>query len=643
MIKFAYTALLNGFQLRQECTYHTSERLPDGTRRLDFPRFHMDGGLMTLDLVARQDAASGVYACTLKISNTGSAAVRLGGADVGVSFESKKTVLHYFQSDWGSEYSPRTQVVTNEFSFGSVSGRSCKGFTPYAGCETDAGYYAMALGWSGNWTCTAFPWGESYCDERPATTCCVLGLTDGEFYTDIPAGGEFETPPVYIAAAADREAACLALRRYYRDRLSPMDEKLFTPMPLEYNTWWPYEDCGINEKVYQQNAELAQKLGFRYAMMDAGWFGEGTEGRTWYEKRGDWEVVNPDLFPSGMKAMCDNAKAVGIAPGIWCEIEAVGKNAKLNRTHDELLAKRDGRSLGYICFGSRQGRARAMEVADRILGEYGAKWIKFDFNLDPGFGCNRTDHDHGAGDGLYAHYMGYYRFLDELHAKYPDVVIENCSSGGLRGDIGMMSHCPVGFLSDPDYTEFHLQLYWGALSFLHQHCLMHFTWSEVLDDHNCGVRSPITEDTPESKIDYMVRAAMMGVPGFSYRLPELPEKALARIAELGRFYTRYSADFILHGDAYRLTEQPLSCGRGERFPAFGFVSADGRGLVFAFRLTGAPQTAAVRPAGLDAHRTYTVTWQDAGRQLQATGAELMERGVELEGLPEEGSEVLTIF
>ena len=36
----------------------------------------------------------------------------------------------------------------------------------------------------------------------------------------------------------------------------------------------------------------------------------------------------------------------------------------------------------------------------------------------------REDHDHGKGDGLYAHYIGYYKFLDEVHKKYPGVVIE---------------------------------------------------------------------------------------------------------------------------------------------------------------------------------------------------------------------------
>ena len=88
------------------------------------------------------------------------------------------------------------------------------------------------------------------------------------------------------------------------------------------------------------------------------------------------------------EGLCDNAKDIGILPGLWCEIEAVGKDAKLNDTHEHIIAKRDGKSLGYVCFGSEEGRKWAMSVVDRILGEYGAKWIKFDFNLDPA-GCDQ--------------------------------------------------------------------------------------------------------------------------------------------------------------------------------------------------------------------------------------------------------------
>lgn len=640
-MNFVYFLTADGYELSQECTYHTSEKLDANNVRHVYPRFHKAASLLDLSLVVEEDTENGVFCAKLIVDNQGEAPVRISRADVGFALNAGKLSLHYFRSDWGSEFSPCKKDVTVPFTFGSISGRSCKGYTPYAEVETDDGVTAMALAWSGNWNCAVEPF------EFPGTGAeknfwCTMGLTDGMFYHDLPGKTQFVTPAVYLASGKTREEACLKLRRHFRAHLSLLKGKSFDKLPVVYNTWWGYEDKEINEEVYARDAKIAKTLGCDYAMLDAGWFGDTVDGQTWYEKRGDWENVNRQLFPSGLKALCDNAKTMEIAPGIWCEIEAVGRDAKLNQTHESLIAKRDGRSLGYVCLGSKAGRDWAMGIVDRILGEYGAKWIKFDFNLDPGYGCNRTDHDHGAGDGLYAHYMGYYQMLDEIRAKYPDVVIENCSSGGLRNDIGMLSHTHYGFLADPDYTEFHLQLFWGALSYLHQSSLYHFSWSDTTYcDHNL-VRHPIVADTPMSKVDFILRAVMMGTFGLSYRLPELPAPASERIAQHCAFYKTYSTDFILNGDAYRLTEQPQTCDRGERFPAFEFVSQDQRAMVFFFRLIGADECQHVRLQGLDPNRTYSVRFEDSKKCFETTGAHLMSEGLTVDGLCEEGSEIVTI-
>lgn len=641
-MNFSYIVTIDGVDIMQECSYHTREVLADGTERRVYPRSHNAKGPVALRLISDYDPKFGVHHCTLKIQNDTDHEVRISRADIGIAFDSKKTMLHYFSSDWGSEYSPCVKEIDGEFSYGVIAGRSCKGFIPYAECHGDEGVYALALGWSGNWTCTTFPWPASYCCNKPWTYCCIMGLTDGAFYHDIPAGKSFTTPVVYITKADGREQANLNLRRYYRARLSIVYNDQFSPMPTAYNGWWPYEDHSINEEVYQKNAEIAKALGCRYAVLDAGWFGKTADGQCWFEKRGDWDCVNEDIFPSGMRAMCDRAKETEILPGIWCEIEAIGKDARLNETRDDIIAKRNGRSLGYVCFGSEQGYEWAMEVMDRIIGEYGAKWVKIDFNLDPGMGCNRTDHNHGAGDGLYAHYINYYRFLDELHRKYPDVVLENCSSGGLRGDIGMMSHCHWNFLSDPDFTELQLQLYWGGLSFLHQSALLHFSWSEVVQDHNCGIFNPIREDMSKERFDFMIRAALMGVPGFSYKLPEMPRWCKERLSELIAFFTETSEEFILNGDAYRLTEQPLAGGQGERFPAFAFVNGKQEALVYAFRLPGSPAGKTFMIPALDGEAAYNVQFIDEGRTETWRGTDLAEKGIELNGMAEESSAAVLI-
>ncbi len=617
-----------------ELSAHTTEVTKDGDARETYLRFLDNQANLRILMTVERDRSFGVSKCTAVFRNDSPQTIRLRQFDAGWSIPSDGMTLHYFTSDWGSEFFPHEKRIDGEFRFGSTSGRSCKGFDPWAGLSVPGGYLAVALAWSGSWNCTISP--------EAGKHQFTMGFSTEDFFTDVAPGGEYESAPLYLAEGADQEAACLEMRRYFRARLSLLNDGGIADVPLEYNEWWPYEDKFINEAVYQENAVLAKEIGCRYAMMDAGWFGGNEDGQGWYEKRGDWAIINRKDFPSGMKALCDKAKSIGILPGLWCEIEAVGKDAHLHATHGHLIARREGKPLGYVCLGSEEGRTWAMGGVDRILGEYGAKWIKFDFNLDPAPGCDVTGHGHGEGDGLHAHYRGYYRLLEEIHLKYPDVVIENCSSGGLRMDVGMLSHTHWTHLSDPDYTEFHLQCYWGALSMLHQSACLHFSWSQILGDHNLGISNPIRADMPRHLFDYQIRAVLMGIPGFSYRLPELPEWCLARLKEHGAFYSEIWQNFILHGDVHRLTSQPVMGGKGERFPVFQFAAASGDSVVFAFRLEKAPTERTVFLRGLLAEDLYEVSFLDGDQRETKRGQEWADTGLTFRNLPESGSEIARV-
>ena len=104
---------------------------------------------------------------------------------------------------------------------------------------------------------------------------------------------------------------------------------------------------------------------------------------------------------------------------------------------------RDEKNLGAICLGNPKAVEWAFRILDQIISEYGIDWVKVDYNVDVGAGCNRTDHGHQAGDGLYEHHLGLYRLLTRIRQKHPHVVIENCSSGGLRIDLGLMKYAMI--------------------------------------------------------------------------------------------------------------------------------------------------------------------------------------------------------
>jgi len=75
------------------------------------------------------------------------------------------------------------------------------------------------------------------------------------------------------------------------------------------------------------------------------------------------------------------------------------------------------------------------------------------------------------GTVLYHHIRGYYAWRDELCAAHPRLVIENCSSGGLRFDLGILAHTHTTWLSDRVAPLPSLQLAYGAtLEFTPQVC-----------------------------------------------------------------------------------------------------------------------------------------------------------------------------
>jgi alpha-galactosidase len=76
-----------------------------------------------------------------------------------------------------------------------------------------------------------------------------------------------------------------------------------------------------------------------------------------------------------------------------------------------------------------------------VVTEYGADYIKFDHNIDPGIGTE-VDSD-SYGDGLLEHCRALVKWKNDIRKKYPNLIMESCSSGGMRTDYLTLS---TGFL-----------------------------------------------------------------------------------------------------------------------------------------------------------------------------------------------------
>ncbi|MBS3933403.1 MAG: alpha-galactosidase [Truepera sp.] len=547
------------------------------------------------------------------------------------------TVL-YYTSHWGSEFTGVSAALRGPLVIDSKAGRSSKGHHPWFALTSEAGAVLSAsVAWSGNWVCRFEPL-------EAGGFALSGGLHDWSFAKTLAPGAAMTTPPVVMVVGADLNAISQDYARVGRKYWYPRTTLSALP-PVEWNHWWPYEDDHISEQVFGSNVAVAAEMGIDVCVLDAGWFGPSGANTFWTDYRGDWDLVNQARFPAGLRPIADDVHQKGMKFGLWCEIEAIGPKARLAETRPELVAKRDGESLGYVCLGNPEAQVWAYQTLSRLIVENALDWIKLDFNLDPGAGCNRTDHGHGEGDGLYEHYLGYYGVLERLREAYPEVVLESCSSGGMRIDLGLLRRTDMTYLSDPDWPVHSLQLFWGASTMLAPDSLLHWSFSEWINKNPPPPQTfnPRDPRLRPHQLDYYTRIAMLNVFGLSQRLPDLPAWVHDRLSHHIKIYQDHVRRFVREADLYRLTAQPQRDGSGERWCAFQYsLPADEEHLLFVFRLPGAEAERQVGLTNLSPERLYTIQGFEGEVFAPQRGAELMTQGIRFGGLPPESSWLLRV-
>jgi alpha-galactosidase len=548
----------------------------------------------------------------------------------------------WYRSAWGDEYRPCHGTTRHDALLEVRSGRSSHGMAPWLGLEAEDGSAALIVtpAWSGNWHITAL--------SRGAVSA---GISPWQLDVELAPGEAVTAPSVVIAAGTDLEQAALGLQRAVRDAWLPRTS-FSDSLPTEWNHWWPYEDVEIDEAVIARNARGAASVGVDVVTVDAGWFGAPDAASDWQEQRGDWTRVNTERFPAGLTALGAAISDAGVLPGIWIEAEAVGRSAQLRTERPAVLARSvEGRRhdpayrvmtvsldpddpgfLGYVCLGSPEGREHVLDSMTGLIERFGSRWIKLDFNIDPDAGCTRTDHGHGRGDGLLRHYEGLYAVLDEVRRRHPEVLLEACSSGGMRIDLGLARHVHAFFLSDPDYTEHHLEVLHGAARMLPPLGILHWSHSQWRGEYDMQQRDwpSVTDD----EFDAMLRAAMLHRFGISLRLTELVPRLRDRLSLHLELFRSVLAPLVREGVLRALTPPPERGGLGERAPVFQLTDeAADRHVVAAFVLDGGTRPDAIRPRGLEPQRGYVVTDLATGDSVSLTGSELSSAGVALSGAP----------
>ncbi len=155
------------------------------------------------------------------------------------------------------------------------------------------------------------------------------------------------------------------------------------------------------------------------------------------------------MFPEGLKAAADMIRAHGMKPGLWFEPETCAAESELFR-REELLLKRFGTVIDtdnrrFLDLRKEEAHAYLEERVIGLLKRCGFAYIKVDYNDCIGVGCDDPD---SPGEGLRRNMQGTLRFFRRMREAIPDLVIENCSSGGHRLEPSLMAVSDMASFSD---------------------------------------------------------------------------------------------------------------------------------------------------------------------------------------------------
>ena len=201
---------------------------------------------------------------------------------------------------------------------------------------------------------------------------------------------------------------------------------------------WEGVYFNINEAGMDQMMEDIAYMGGELFVMDDGWFGEKYPRRNDTSSLGDW-VVDKNKLPNGIGWLVERADSHGINFGIWIEPEMTNSVSELYEAHPDWVIKAPERDV----VKGRGGTQLVLDLSNPEVQDYVFKvvddlmtenpridYIKWDANMSiMNHGSQYLPKDKQSH--LYIEYhRGFAAVCDRIRAKYPDLTIQACASGG---------------------------------------------------------------------------------------------------------------------------------------------------------------------------------------------------------------------
>ncbi len=386
--------------------------------------------------------------------------------------------------------------------------------------------------------------------------------------------------------------------------------------PVLLNNWEAHF-FDFNEGKLLTLAKEAKKLGVELFVLDDGWFGKRNSDKAGL---GDYNV-NKKKLPTGIKGFANKIKNMGLGFGLWFEPEMVNEDSDLYRKHPEYAIKLPGRQevLGrnqmVLDLCQKEVRDYIVHQVTTLLDEADISYVKWDMNrhIAEGFSTALKN----QGEFYHRYILGLYEILERIFVPRPHILLESCSSGGNRFDLGMLCFGPQIWASDDTDPIERLKIQ-GGLSYFYPPSTMGAHVSQ----------SPHQQTLRETPLATRFHAACYGCLGYELDLKYLTPEEKKDIADQITFYKKYRRIFQ-YGRFYRINSYK------ENKVLWQTVSKDGETALTGFfqtLATAAESSDKLRVLGLK-KGTYTVRTRNQRLYLQRFGG-LLKHVLPIELNPE---------
>ena len=273
--------------------------------------------------------------------------------------------------------------------------------------------------------------------------------THGAWSKQLSYGEVYTAPSVSLAFGADLNdllAEMTKCRRHIAGKCKPDAD-----LPSIFNEYMHLSWDSPSADTTRKYAPTVSALGVKYYVIDCGWHNE-EDGNIIYPFVGQWKESNK-RFPKGVRQTTDYIRSLGMKAGLWIEPEIIGTKCAemLEYYDDDCFLSRNGKRIGvmnryFLDYRNPKVIAYMSETIRRMVEDYGADYIKMDFNEDCGIGADRDALT--PGEGLESHARAYLAWIDRMRRAFPNVLFETCSSGGMRMDYATLSHFSIVSTSD---------------------------------------------------------------------------------------------------------------------------------------------------------------------------------------------------